>query len=147
MKKNKTQSLNLPSEQRETVFVCVRRKRNKKWNKGMSMCMCMCVCALACHFVLESYAVVGSAECCEIYNYCGVLCYDSTGASGDSTSQRQAWETHSVYVYVHEHACVHVCMCLCVQTERQHLAQNIPNPPSHTHTHAQSAWRRVRDCS
>lgn len=54
------------------------------------------VCVLDCHFVLQSYAAVWSAECCEIYNYCGVLCYDSAGASGDSTSQPRPWETHCV---------------------------------------------------
>lgn len=132
-------SLNSPSEQKERVCLCVSEGRETRNGTRERVCVCVCMCVLACHFALESYAVVGSAECCEIYNYCGVLCYDSTGASGDSTSQRQAWETHSVCV----HACVCACMCLCVQTERQHLAQNIPNPPLPPRTHAHGAWRRV----
>lgn len=65
-----------------------------------------------------------SAECCEIYNYCGVLCYDSIGASGDSTSQRQAWETFSA----------RLCVRVCVQTQRQHSGQNIPLPCTYVHS-------------
>lgn len=66
---------------RVTVSVCQRREETEEGHRD--------VCVQACHFALHSYAAARSAKCCEIYNYGGVLCYDSTAASGDSTSQRQ----------------------------------------------------------
>lgn len=80
----------------------------------------MCVCVLACHFLLDSYSAARRADCCEIYNYCGVLCYDSAAASADSSGRRQERETCSV----------------CVQTQRQRRPKTLS---ARFHIHA--AWR------
>lgn len=73
----------------------------------------------------------GSVECCEIYNYCGVQCYDSAGASGDSTSQRQAWETLAV------------CVSVCANTETALDPKHDQPPPPRTHGAPRKSARRL----
>lgn len=126
----------MPSEQQESVFVC-RREEEPEEEEGIEDGVCI-VCVSACHFALDSYAVVRRAECCEIYNYCGVPCYDSGAASADSTSQR--W---SALVCVCTHTRVRAFVC--ANRETAHSPKH-PRPPlACTQTHAgRRRWGQCR---